>query len=169
MADEHTSTETQGLERREFLQRSALVGGAAALAWAAPSVTSYGAKAFGSTVSPVPSQFSYLVAQLVCGQGADAVTYTVKWDQNNGWQTGETPFCPGYPDADKLGSELGLTITNVPGDDDSLYICRPADSECEFTRGALRLGGPGGGGCQEDTTTEIVRNGTVCLLLSPDS
>lgn len=51
-----------GLERREFLQRSALVGGAAALAWAAPSVTSYGARAFASGTPPQElPEFSHLL------------------------------------------------------------------------------------------------------------
>lgn len=36
------------IDRRELLRRGALVGGAGALAWAAPSVTTFGARAFAA-------------------------------------------------------------------------------------------------------------------------
>jgi hypothetical protein len=49
--------EEAGLSRRELIKRGAVVGGAGALAWAAPSVTTFGAQAFAAegTDVPVPS------------------------------------------------------------------------------------------------------------------
>ena len=41
-----------GISRRDMLRKSAVVGGAGALMWAAPSITTYGARAFAGTPPP---------------------------------------------------------------------------------------------------------------------
>ena len=38
----------EGISRRDMLKRSAVVGGASAMVWAAPSITTLGARAFGT-------------------------------------------------------------------------------------------------------------------------
>jgi hypothetical protein len=44
-----------GISRREMLKRGTVVGGAAVTAWAAPSVTTFGARAFAAEGTEVPS------------------------------------------------------------------------------------------------------------------
>ena len=50
---EDSTVDTQGgaagISRRDMLRKSAVVGGAGALMWAAPSITTYGARAFAGT------------------------------------------------------------------------------------------------------------------------
>jgi hypothetical protein len=49
--------EGEGISRRDMLKRSAIVGGASALVWAAPSVTTFAPRAFGANGTPA-SEFS---------------------------------------------------------------------------------------------------------------
>lgn len=57
----------EGISRRDMLRTSAIVGGAGALAWAAPSVTKYGGAAFGATDgTPVGKGLSYIAIRYSC-------------------------------------------------------------------------------------------------------
>jgi hypothetical protein len=49
----------EGISRRDLLKRTAIVGGASALVWAAPSITTLGNRAFGATGTPPPDGWSF--------------------------------------------------------------------------------------------------------------
>ena len=56
-----------GISRRDMLRKSAVVGGAGALMWAAPSITKYGSAAFGDTDgTPLGKELSYVAIQYDC-------------------------------------------------------------------------------------------------------
>ena len=61
-----------GISRRDMLRKSAVVGGAGALMWAAPSITKYGSAAFGQEENgtPVGRGLSYIALKYNCN-GAD--------------------------------------------------------------------------------------------------
>jgi hypothetical protein len=62
----------EGISRRDMLKRSAIVGGAGALVWAAPSVTRFGGSAFGDTNgTPVGKGLSYIALRYSCTNTAD--------------------------------------------------------------------------------------------------
>jgi len=65
----------EGISRRDMLKRSAIVGGGAAMVWAAPSVTTFGARAFGDNGTPA-SDFSNYGAVIDCG----GTRYRIKAD-----------------------------------------------------------------------------------------
>ena len=68
---EHSTVDTQGgaagISRRDMLRKSAVVGGAGALMWAAPSITKFGSAAFGETEgTPVGKELSYVAIEYDC-------------------------------------------------------------------------------------------------------
>ena len=71
-----------GISRRDMLRKSAVVGGAGALMWAAPSITKYGSAAFGSEGTPLTG-FSYAAAVVRCN-GTDYTDYRVKYERDEG-------------------------------------------------------------------------------------
>jgi hypothetical protein len=75
-----------GISRRDMLKRSAIVGGAGALVWAAPSVTTFGGRAFGSTSgTPSGKGISYIALRYSCdtnAEGAPIYRY-IKFDDYN--------------------------------------------------------------------------------------
>jgi hypothetical protein len=77
--------EGEGISRREMLKRSAIVGGASAMVWAAPSVTTFAPRAFGTEGTPV-SDFSAFGALITCVRqtesGQVTTTYRVKANQS---------------------------------------------------------------------------------------
>jgi hypothetical protein len=83
----------EGISRRDLLKRSAIVGGASALVWAAPSITTLGNRAFGATGSPPNTGWSNVAFVVTCG-GYD---YRVKWNRDGkdaGFEQGElAPQC----------------------------------------------------------------------------
>jgi hypothetical protein len=54
-----------GISRRDLLRKGAVVGGAGALLWAAPSITKFGGAAFGAEGTPA-SDFSNFGAIVLC-------------------------------------------------------------------------------------------------------
>jgi hypothetical protein len=77
--------EGDGISRREMLKRSAIVGGASAMVWAAPSVTTFAPRAFGTEGTPF-SDFSAFGALITCVRMVDGqqvtTTYRVKANQS---------------------------------------------------------------------------------------
>ena len=68
---------TAGISRRDMLRKSAVVGGAGALMWAAPSITKYGSAAFGQTDgTPLGRDLSYIAVLYDCG----GTLYAAKFD-----------------------------------------------------------------------------------------
>lgn len=118
MTDELTPTE--GMNRREMLKRSAVVGGAGALMWAAPTVTAFGPRAFAQDGSPA-SDFSNFGAIVRCDRDGVVTFYrvkgeesgpgTAKWVDAGNSLGGCEQFVAGWGDATKaIGSELGMTF-----------------------------------------------------------
>jgi hypothetical protein len=84
MTDELVPAE--GISRREMMKRSAIVGGASALVWAAPSVTTFAPRAFGANASPV-SDFSNFGILLTCTNPEDpddVTTYAIQYEVDEG-------------------------------------------------------------------------------------
>ena len=65
---------TAGISRRDMLRKSAVVGGAGALMWAAPSITKFGGAAWGT---PLGKGISYIAVKFTC---LDGTVGFVKWD-----------------------------------------------------------------------------------------
>jgi hypothetical protein len=118
MTDELFSAE--GISRREMLKRSAVVGGASAMVWAAPSLTTFSSRAFGSTDgTPVGKAISYIALAYKCDNGE---TRYIKFDNFEGTaanpdyrcQTGDfsTPGCP----------DLGNTGATAHPDDCDKFV-----------------------------------------------
>jgi hypothetical protein len=60
-----------GISRRDLLRKGAVVGGAGALMWAAPSITKFGGAAFGQTEgTPGGKGLSYIALRYSCDDGA---------------------------------------------------------------------------------------------------
>ncbi|MCC5947003.1 MAG: hypothetical protein JJT89_00990 [Nitriliruptoraceae bacterium] len=98
-------THPTGLTRREVLQRGAWVTGAGAIAWAAPSVTTFGVRAAASTPASGRFLFSYFALVILIGgqrhglkfeRTADDLPLRGTWDK------------PGnLPDCTQLSGGLG--------------------------------------------------------------
>jgi hypothetical protein len=69
----------EGISRRDLLKRTAIVGGASALVWAAPSITTLGNRAFGATGTPLGG-WSFAAFIVVC----NGTQYRAKWNYNEG-------------------------------------------------------------------------------------
>jgi hypothetical protein len=90
----------EGITRRDMLKRSAIVGGASAMVWAAPSITTFAPRAFGSNGTPA-SDFSNFGAIIVCvEEGQPDKYYKVKGDVPEGE---EAPNFAWDPDPGQLG------------------------------------------------------------------
>jgi hypothetical protein len=86
MTDETTSA---GMSRREVLRRGAVVGGVGAVAWAAPSITALGPRAFAQTGTEEPGGpglVSWVMVWFRCGDDY----YRVKYE---GGASGYTELC----------------------------------------------------------------------------
>jgi hypothetical protein len=122
MGDELTGddlTESTGISRREMLRRSAVVGGAGALMWAAPSVTTFAPRAFGAEGTPA-SDFSNFGA--VIRRTSDSQLLRIKADQTGPLPTFEwkdpgglggcEQYVPDWGGAQKAnGGAIGATFT----------------------------------------------------------
>jgi hypothetical protein len=105
----------EGISRRDMLKRSAVVGGASAMVWAAPSLTTFSARALGSTGTELTG-WSYVAFIVVCG-GQD---YRAKWNR----------------DGTDAGFEQG---TNLPGNCPSDFVTR---YEAAWTGGDFTVNEP---------------------------
>jgi hypothetical protein len=74
----------EGISRRDMLKRSAVVGGASAMVWAAPSITTFGARAFGSTSGTPRSIFSNFAALIKCTKNGTTTTYRLQYEVDEG-------------------------------------------------------------------------------------
>ena len=75
---------TAGISRRDMLRKSAVVGGAGALMWAAPSITKFGGAAFGQT-DGTGRELSYAAICYTCPEvpgdpDSPMKTYAVKFE-----------------------------------------------------------------------------------------
>jgi hypothetical protein len=108
----------EGISRRDLLKRSAIVGGASAMVWAAPSITSLGARAFGSNGTPASdfSNFGAVIERL-----SDNKLLKIKADQVGdlpefAWSVpgnlgGCEAFVPDWGTAEGVnGGTLGVTF-----------------------------------------------------------
>ena len=110
-----------GSSRRDFLRRSAIVGGT--LVWAAPTVQSVTPAAFAQTATKSPKDFSYLVLCIMCN-GAECC---VKFDLNDDGTVAEFTAGGGFaiPGCDDKYS-VGSTGKNCASYD-------PATNSGDFT------------------------------------
>jgi hypothetical protein len=76
MADEQTPP--AGISRRDLLRRGAVVGGVGAVAWAAPTITTLGPRAFAATGTEEPGGpglVSWIMVWFQCGNNYHRVKY----------------------------------------------------------------------------------------------
>jgi hypothetical protein len=110
--------QTDGMSRRDMLKRSAIVGGAGAMVWAAPSLTTFAPRAFGSEGTPASdySNFGAVIRRL-----EDQKLFKIKANQvgtlpDFEWEVpgelgGCEQFVPDWDNADGvLGSSIGATF-----------------------------------------------------------
>jgi hypothetical protein len=110
MTDEYLPAE--GISRRDMLKRSAVVGGAGALVWAAPTVTRFGGAAFGSTEgTPMGKAISYIALAYTCNVNGTSTTRYIKFENFGGTEENPTYDCetgdfstPGCPDLGNTGA-----------------------------------------------------------------
>ena len=141
----------EGISRRDLLKRSAIVGGASAMVWAAPSITTLGGRAFGAAGTPPGEGWSAVAFVVTCG----GLNYKVKWTRDDGGddvgfsQEPMPPFCPGAPYDDALtggatnaGGDL-FTVNEPGGDGENTLIftiSRPEGSDCRILNGTNTSG-----------------------------
>ena len=83
-----------GISRRDMLRKSAVVGGAGALMWAAPSITKYGSAAFGETEgTPLGKDFSYIALRYQCDP--NGTVYSIKFEFAEGTKCSDGTFQSG--------------------------------------------------------------------------
>ena len=73
----------EGISRRDLLKRSAIVGGASAMVWVTPSISSLGARAFGSEGSP-QSDFSNFRVLIKCTKDNVDTIYRLQYEVDKG-------------------------------------------------------------------------------------
>jgi hypothetical protein len=171
----------EGISRRDMLKRSAIVGGAGALVWAAPSVTQFGGRAFGDNAgTPVGKGISYIALQYECfdADGNSMGLRYIKFENYSegdydGWQceTGDfgTPGC--FPTWDNSGAETddnecGRFLLTVNAFDDgepvSVTVTFRESNDCVIVGNAYgKCGAPGdnnesGGECISREGTKSV-------------
>ena len=139
MSDEQETTPT-GIDRRTFMKSSAVVGG---LVWAAPAMSTFGARAFAGTPlnlcppgagQPSGLQFRYT------GRGCEGTT-SPQFDDPD--LIGGIVFCKDfeeYPEVPSGGGELTLEITGGP--DSGTYTVDPLNINDTFF--SPPTGGKGG-------------------------
>ena len=69
-----------GISRRDMLRKSAVVGGAGALMWAAPSITKYGSAAFGAEGTPLPGEVSWVMVWFNVGDDDNPNYVRIKYE-----------------------------------------------------------------------------------------
>jgi hypothetical protein len=142
----------EGITRRDMLKRSAVVGGASAMVWAAPSLTTFSARAFGDDGTPI-SDLSNFGALVKCTdysvEPAKVSYYRIAVEAKGDWPNlnlqwvdpGKLGGCEQFVEAfgkdwdeaeKKIGSALGFTFT--AGANVILYA--PDDKDCVFDVGA---------------------------------
>ena len=84
----------EGISRRDLLKRSAIVGGAGAMVWAAPSLTTLAPRAFGADGTKIQG-FSYAAAVVKCGAGDDSRWFRVKYQKDEGGFENQPDGLPG--------------------------------------------------------------------------
>jgi hypothetical protein len=108
----------EGISRRDMLKRSAIVGGASAMVWAAPSLTTFAPRAFGANGTPASdySNFGAVIRRI-----SDNKLFKIKANQvgslpDFAWEVpGELGGCEEYvPDWDGAeglnGGSIGATF-----------------------------------------------------------
>ena len=141
---------TAGISRRDMLRKSAVVGGAGALMWAAPSITKFsGAAAWGTEVG---KGLSYIALQYECGEGIKFIKFDLD-DAENGapvytWQTGDNFKTPGceeeFPQdrtslgtyASNEGDLFGVSYDIVDDDGEPLQVTITLPPDCDWVNGA---------------------------------
>ena len=122
-----------GISRRDMLRKSAVVGGAGALMWAAPSITKYGSAAFGSEGTPA-ADYSNFGAILRRPANGDFEYLRIKgeWDDDdNDWSwvdPGKLGKCeqllPAWEGATKADGDVYATFGSEGLDTDGDIIYR---------------------------------------------
>ena len=143
---------TAGISRRDMLRKSAVIGGAGALMWAAPSITKYRSAAFGSEGTPFFG-FSNFGAVLTCPDGTfrvkgdlDDNANTFTWsDEHNSLGGCEDAFGDNFfndwcsaDDANGEDKGLGFSQVDIGGGKIRyrLYVVDPENNDCRFLEGA---------------------------------
>lgn len=134
----------EGISRRDMLKRSAIVGGGAAMVWAAPSVTTFGARAFGSDGTPATA-FSNFGAIIRDTSDSDKL-YKIKGNQTGAlpnfvWEAGDGMALGGCEDrvpnwgtSPALnGGTIGALFT-VFNDGNSYRMTLPAEGPYQFVK-----------------------------------
>jgi hypothetical protein len=180
MTDELFSAE--GISRREMLKRSAVVGGASAMVWAAPSLTTFSSRAFGSTDgTPVGKAISYIALAYECDNGE---TRYIKFENFGGskqdpvyeCETGnfDTPGCPslGNENATVHDADCDLfTVTydyvDEKGEPTQITICFVEGTDCIIDG---QVFGKCGAPQQEQSGGECIElnvQGVNCVTVGP--
>ena len=167
-----------GISRRDMLRKSAVVGGAGALMWAAPSITKYGSAAFGSEGTPLTG-FSYAAAILDCGDEYIRIKYNRDGD-DQGFEDdpGALPQCDGdefdawfqqcWEDAKKpeefwpFGDRSIADVIAVSQSGDYLFFDLGGDfvnGSCQFIDCAGQVGVIQGGTLCDQTGVEVQLDG----------
>ena len=136
----------EGISRRDLLKRSAIVGGASAMVWAAPSITTLGSRAFGASGSPPGRGWSHVAFLVTCG----LIDYKVKWNREGGYeadpdlapQCDDTQFKAHWDAATGVGgatNEGGTLFTvNPPGGDGEnllVFSITNVEGDCTIRNG----------------------------------
>ena len=183
MSDDLSPTEVSpqlGMSRRDLIRRGAILGGT--LVWAAPAVQTFARPAFGQDTNGTPLKgVSFVAAVVVC----DGEYFRVKanlnqstgqfiWECDPGPEQHVSPQCPEDTPANWTGAEpvaggdptdgacsgaLGISVTTTEGSDgkiDTVTLCLPATSDCNFVEGVAGVVFEGGE-CTKGT------NGGNCL------
>ena len=147
---EDSTVDTQGgaagISRRDMLRKSAIVGGAGALMWAAPSVTTFGARAFGAEGTPIGGYSNF--GAVATGPDGDVRVKgdfdedidDFEWGDAGGMGGCEGAFGEEFRkdwcDADKAdGGALGFTFTSTQSGALVYYTLR-APAGYSFKEGA---------------------------------
>ena len=171
----------EGISRRDLLKRSAIVGGASAMVWAAPSITTLGGRAFGAEGTKIEG-FSYAAAVVQCG-GVGGPSFRVKYQRDEGGfekQPEALPGCTGttfatglwagaqkvdplVPDVNpgqwKIGeTEFSITVSQRGTD---LKFTLDPESDCVFAGSAAEGGVTKEGNL--DCNTNVDGGGTKVL------
>ena len=145
----------EGISRRDLLKRSAIVGGASAMVWAAPSITTLGGRAFGANGTPLTASFVAFIVE--CPNDLKS-PYRVKWNESTDTlEDGRAlPFCDpnsqfvkDYQAASSggLNDKFTVTVQRLGGNRVSFTVSEP----CTI------LDGEANGAVKEATDCRIVK------------
>ena len=156
MTDELIPAES--ISRRDMLKRSAVVGGASAMVWAAPSLTTFSARALGSTGTELTG-WSFVAFIVECG----GVRYRAKWNRETGFEDGaglpscqELPFYAAYQDA----LQNGPFTVSAPKQNNNILTFTITGEGCTIVKFEGSDGAEGGVGVAKQAT-ECEPAGTV--------